>query len=447
MRTDLMFRIATLLIACIGFGALHSSASAQGWRDYESEGPGFRLGRLELHPGIGAEIGFDNNVFYESEGLDSSAALRLTAHLDLSTIGTQRASEGETADDDGAMIEFRGGLEGSLYHYLSNRLADTAVDRVSGGGNLDLLINPHGRFSVRLHERFERTVRPFTDPNNESGAAIGYGRNTNDAGVEFSLKSRGDVLKARVGYSHRFEFYDDSGFAYAKRWAHKIDGGLSWRFFPSTALVYETDVIIAGFPNDAAAASGPTLVTESVTVSNRIGVNGAITDKFSLSAVIGYDVGFYDRADDYDAVTGTVEARWQPRRTLNFSLGYRRSFVPSIIGNFIGSHRIYLNSRILLFDRWMLGSKLSVSFDKSGTALRSDGVDFVGDQVKRKDIRGLASLYSEFRLTDCFAITGELAYAIDITDFTYNTTDLPPLVDPPGDYGKFEAWLGARIYY
>ena len=423
-----------------------TDVSAQGWRDYDAEGSGIRVGRLELHPGIGAEVGFDNNVFYESDNLDSAAILRMTAHLDLSTIGAERATEGEAAEDNGAMVEFRGGLEGSLHHYLSGRLSDTARDRLSGGGDLELMINPHGLFTVRLHERFKRTIRPFTDPNRESGEVLAYGRNNNDAGVEFLIKSRGDVLKGRVGYTHHFEFFDDNDFNYANQYAHTIDGGLSWRFFPSTALLYETEVRIAGFPNDADVAIAPSLVTDNITVSNRIGVNGAITDTFSLSAMIGYEAGFYDQADDYDSVSGRAEVRWHPRPTTNFALGYRRRFSPSLIGNFTSEHRIYLNSQLLLIDRVLLGSKLWVSFDKSGSTLRPD-ITPLGNDIKRKDIRGFASLYTEFRLTDWFAITGEVSYAIDITDFDFNTANSPPLVDPPGDYSKIEAWIGARVFY
>src|SRR5690349_3139001 len=44
------------------------TASAQGWladRRY-TEGAGIRTGDVELHPGIGGEVGYDSNWFYRS---------------------------------------------------------------------------------------------------------------------------------------------------------------------------------------------------------------------------------------------------------------------------------------------------------------------------------------------------------------------------------------------
>ena len=445
MRTTWTTRFA--LASLCALWAFPNASDAQGWRDYDSEGPGFRVGQLELHPGIGAEIGFDNNVFYEDTELDSAAILRLTAHLDVSTLNAQRRLEGEAADDDGAMVAFRGGVEGSFYHYFTDRVRDQAGDRLSGKGRLNLMINPNGRFTVRLHELFERTVRPFTDADSEAGETIGFGRNHNEAGIEFQMRSRGDVLKGRLGYTHKYSFYDDNVFDYATRSSHVATGGLSWRFFPTTTLLYETEVDFSTHPNEADAAVAPTLVTDGIRVENRVGVNGAVTDRFSLTAMVGYGVGFYDQADDYDSVTGRLEARWRPRDTVQLALGYERRFSPSLIGNFSRQNRIYLNATLLMIDRLLIGSKNWLSFDKSGAALRPDVMTNVGDELRRKDIRGYASLYGEYRFTDWLAMTAEAAYSFDLTDFDYSTGGLPPLVDPPADYGKVEAWLGLRVFY
>ena len=46
-----------------------SSSSGGGWladRD-STQGPGFRVGDLELHPGIGVEVGYDSNLYYSDD--------------------------------------------------------------------------------------------------------------------------------------------------------------------------------------------------------------------------------------------------------------------------------------------------------------------------------------------------------------------------------------------
>src|SRR4051812_23409192 len=45
-----------------------SEAHAQGWLGDPriAEGPGIRTGDLELHPGIGGEVGYDSNWFLRS---------------------------------------------------------------------------------------------------------------------------------------------------------------------------------------------------------------------------------------------------------------------------------------------------------------------------------------------------------------------------------------------
>src|SRR5689334_20134645 len=73
-----------------------------GARTLHAEGRGVALGeRLVLHPGIGAEIRYDSNVFYEASNEKQAALLRMTPYLDLATRPVQRG--GNTPH----MIDFR----------------------------------------------------------------------------------------------------------------------------------------------------------------------------------------------------------------------------------------------------------------------------------------------------------------------------------------------------
>src|SRR5215472_12256801 len=80
-----------------------SSAHAQEWlkdRRYQ-EGPGYRTGDLEIHPGLGGEVGYDSNWFLRTdknpringcpgECPQGTPVMRITPSLALSTLSPQR---------------------------------------------------------------------------------------------------------------------------------------------------------------------------------------------------------------------------------------------------------------------------------------------------------------------------------------------------------------------
>src|SRR5260221_663088 len=75
-------KLTGLTSAVIAFGLSYSTvalAQEQVWlkdRRY-SEGIGIRTGDLELHPGLGAEFGYDSNYFLRADSEDPIPALRL----------------------------------------------------------------------------------------------------------------------------------------------------------------------------------------------------------------------------------------------------------------------------------------------------------------------------------------------------------------------------------
>ena len=103
-----------------------ANASAQGFSPDRaaSEGPGFKVGRLVLHPGLSVEGGYDSNVFLESTGEEDSFILRLEGYLDIATEGSQRRGQGETNAAEPQKIQFRGGLGAQYYHYFIDRVPD-----------------------------------------------------------------------------------------------------------------------------------------------------------------------------------------------------------------------------------------------------------------------------------------------------------------------------------
>lgn len=424
-----------------------TAASAQGWLADRSgtEGPGIKLGKkLELHPGLGFEGGYDNNVFLEDGSPQASGILRTTAHLDVSTIGPKRASEGEGAQAAPAKVAFRGGGSASYLYYLSNRVQSN----LEAGAKLDLSINPGGIFTPRIHERFRRTIRPFTDPNVPIGRTTSYGLNNNAAGLELAVKSKSQLIKGLVDYTYDNTWFQSSQFDYAANHTHRIKGGTSWRFFPTTALLWDLTVDIQKYPNQALVAQSATQLSDNIRAATKVGINGAVTKTFSLTGSVGYAVGFYDAGPDFDGVTGVAEARWSPRPSTSLSGGYNRSFVSSYLGNYVTSNQLYLRGQILLKQRVLLGLDTSASFDRSGLALTPAGGQ-TGSTARRKDIRVQSDLYAEYRATDWFAVTANVIYGADFTDFVFNqpASGGGLLINPAARYQKIEGWLGVRVFY
>ncbi len=442
MRCDSKLGLALACVAVLCAAQSPATSSAQGFSGGRAarEGPGFKAGRLVLHPGLSLEGGYDSNVFLENANEEDSFLLRLEGYLDVATEGAQRQSEGDANKAEPQKITFRGGLGAKYYHYFTDRVPAA----VGADAHVDFSYTPSRVFSLKVRDNFRRTVRPFSDPNTTQGSTISYGRNQNIATVDLVGRSKSQVLEGRVGYTNSLEFFDAGIYAYGNNMTHRVPASLSWLFFPTSALVYTFEYANQQFRNPNEIANSPTLLSENNRVSNMIGYNGAITETFSLTTMIGYAAGFYKIGEDYDDVIARIDTRWRPRPTIGFNAGYDRDIRPSFIGNFTIVNRIHTSAQFTLDGALQLGVKAWVSFDKSGLALSPDGT-LLGNQANREDIRLYAAIFGEYRFKAWLALFGEVGYLADFTDFQYTGTGA--LLDPAADYRKFEAWLGLRVFY
>ena len=445
-------RVAPLLLCLF----VTQSASAQGWMKDRSrrEGPGFRVGNLELHPGLGIEGGYDTNVFYEDgDGLvdpRGSFLLRLTGHVDVATLGQARRTEGETSEGEGGPnrnVDFRMGVAASYYHFF----IDEARDNVALDAYLATTINPDGRFSLYLHDEFSRAIRPFVDRGEDAfGGSLTYARDRNVAGAELRLKSAGGVLSGSLGYDYTLDYFEDDIFSYVNSHSHTMRLKLSWRFLPQTALMSITEATRQDYFDLGSDPDPVSLLADNWRVSSKVGLNGALTPTLGFTALVGYAAGFYPVADDFDNVEIAAALKWRPRETLNFTLGYDRRFGASYLGNYVKRDRIYLNSQLLFGGAFLLGSDLALTFAETGVALTADGSMLLGNEARRNDTFVTATVYGEYRFTDWLAMTASVGYYGDFTDYDYTFDDASPtsvIPDPGGGYQKFEAWLGVRAFY
>jgi len=442
MRCCSTLGLALAFAAIVCTASLSATAGAQVFDPERAsrEGPGFKAGRLVLHPGLAVGGGYDSNVFLQSDDELSSFILLVQGYLDIATEGNVRQSEGDSNAVEPQKIQFRGGIGADYLHYFTDRVGDA----VGADGHINFAYNPSKVFSLVINDVFRRTVRPFSDPNTLQGQTISYGRNMNTATLDLVGRSKSQVLEGTLGYTNSLEFFDANIYGYGNNISHRVPASFSWLFFPTSALVYTVEYVNQEFVNPTEIATSPTLLSKNNRISNMIGYNGAITERFSLTAMLGYAAGFYKIGQSFDDVIAKVELRWQARPTVGLSLRYDRDVRPSFIGNFVLLNRLHADATFTLMGALQLGVKAWVSFDKSGLALSPDGT-LLGNEPFRKDTRVYVGIFGEYRFKPWLALFADLGFLGDYTNFRY--VGLSPLPDPVADYQRFEAWLGIRVFY
>jgi hypothetical protein len=425
-----------------------------------AEGPGFRLGDFELHPGVGVEVGYDSNL-YATDGrgmapVVDTGILRATAHVMVATRGAQRRMEGEGgggapgeggagAGDVQPTVAFRGGLTGAFYYFF----ADPDRTNVELDSSLALQILPGRPFSISIADNFGRSVRPFA-PNTSTTAS--YARIRNDAALQLNFATPGDVLRVGAGYDFALDFFEDSLFQYGNNFRHNITLSEHFRFLPETAIVHDTTVSVLDYFSGTSGA--PVAINDGVLLRSRVGLNGAITTNFSVVGMVGYGAGFYSSSPalpnydmEYESVIAQAEARWQISPSMRLVFGYDRDFQPSVLGNFFRRDRGYANYQVL-FDRSLLiGANASFGYYEFGAIVRPDG-SLAGTSTQRGDFRLIASVFGEYRFTDWLGVNATLQYTGNFTDFQYlvDSLGMASFLEP-AQFSKFEAWGGVRVFY
>ncbi len=175
----------------------------------------------------------------------------------------------------------------------------------------------------------------------------------------------------------------------------------------------------------------------------RVGLNGAITPKLSLTLAIGYGATFVqDPAfNDFESVIAHASMKYRFSPTTSLGLGFERENVGSIIGLSRVQNRGFLTFQWLLGRSFLLGVNASVAYVDFGLVLDGTGASL----GERTDVIVMASLFGEYRFTDYLGLNVSLAYTGDYTDFEYQVAGAPT-PDPAG-FNKFEAWLGLRVFY
>jgi hypothetical protein len=470
--------------AFLALAGLARGASAQAWLSDRAltEGKGVRVGNTELHPGVGAEFGYDSNYFQragedagsranaglppaqlavlrgataERERIVPALRLRITPHLALSTLGPRR-SQIETGAAAPPDLTFR--AQTTLRYNEFFPITDDDVDvrgqrNLAGeiGGALD--IKPYDPFGADLEAGFLRTVEPSNTPDTSNA----FDRFTVIGGGGISWRPGGGLFRWRLGYGAQATIFEDDAFGNLGNVHHQITSTGRWLFLPRTALLSQSTLGLIRYGTNVSQNSGDYIRT-------LLGINGLITYHFGFLALAGWGATFYEPivvvAENFDSVIGQVELAWYPtpqeglpQSTVGVSAvagGYTRDFANSYLADYYQRDRFY--GRV----SYMFGGGVFLISGSAGYSLvthpnihfpasdpRNAGQPIPGFVENRID----ASLFLEYRLSDSFGLNTTFMYDASLTaqQIQNSATDPSQGLDELG-FSRFQGYVGARWF-
>jgi hypothetical protein len=461
-----MNRRASVLAVALAFVAIPTLAEAQDqpWlkdRRY-TEGIGYRVGDLEIHPGIGAEFGYDSNYLHRAsdESPIGSLRLRVTPSLSLSTLSKERreATPGGSTPD----FEFRAGVSATYNEFFPVSGGRNTTDRDALrqqrnlGGNLDVALNilPQRPWSGTVYGGVTRLITPSPDGLTEfpgTGlSSVGFNRILPRAGAEFIWTPGSGLFDWRLGYHFSGTFFENSNASRLNSIQNRVQTRGRWRFLPRTALMYDGKFDFVTYPGPD---GGNAEKSGAHPVRAMIGLNGLVSSSFSLLALAGWGASFYTPAkdatpvQDFNSVIGQLELKWYitPNASSDpaavglalstLSVGFTRDFFDSYIGTYAERDRGYANLSYFFGGRFFFqleGGVAPIVYP----AIPSFKLDSF------TDIRVDASLFGEYRLQNAFGLNTTLRYNQNIssTSIKISTTPTPDNLN----WSQFEAYLGAR---
>lgn len=448
-----------------------------------SEGAGIRTGDVELHPGIAAEGGYDSNYFLRTDKsgpnlvngatgfpVQGSPVMRITPSLSLSTLGQQR-KEGDKSEPP--TVNFRLGASGTYREFFGQLTPEQRNFSADVNARLDIL--PARPVGGSIFASYDRVIQP--NPAQPAGNPdLAYNRDSLTAGAEIAVQPGGGTLDFHLGNTFTDTLFEETaGQAYGSYLDNVYLKG-RWKFRPRTALIYDGSFGFLHYNNTAAAGANAavTQLNDSTPIRSRLGVNGLITPRFSLLAMVGYGGSFFTPAAaapapprQYDSVIGQAELKFYltaqpglesgpPSLTLSsLAVGYTRDFLTSYLANFYGSDRGYLKFSYFFAGRALIsleGGAGAVEYPEMFYPGTATSVNFNGTNPANQgftDIRIDGTLFGEYRFTNYFGVNLTAKYTTELSNVVFQ---LAPAVAGgfPEEYAmqwqRLEIYAGVRFF-
>jgi hypothetical protein len=411
--------------------ALSAPARAQ---DAIVEGPGHQLSEgTVLHPSAGLELGVISNVFYEATQQIVSPVARLL--LDLAVANDEGKKPDPLAPDDAEAspdtvppkLQFRGGLRLTREQYFSGRNSVSDQSDFGVGAHLRLAAFPQGTVAFRVHEDFNRYLRPT---NFESSGDLDRDVNHLVLGMTYQPGER--AMTAGLRYENTIDVVEGSSFA--NRLQHLIGLRADWQFLPITKFYFDGSLGFFG-----GLGSGD-YKTGSMPLRLLVGGSSAITEMTTLRLHIGYGNGFYSAGPSFSNVLFGTEFGLRYSPVGRFTLAYQYDFTDSVNSNFYRDHLVLakLDQQIGLV---LLGGAVEGRL----RGYRGISPEIGTGPPSRDDLILALRGTGQYHYRDWLAFTGELVASTDQTDYRYDQG--PDVVNFDPSYSRLEVWLGSRAAF
>lgn len=449
-------RLAFAALLISSTAALSATAQQPWIQDRRlGEGAGIRTGNLELHPSLAGEAGYDSNYFQrgpeDAAPVVDSMRFRVTPSLTLSTLGRER-TEGDGPNKTPPLIDFD--LAGYATYNAFVPLDDVNDfddrSRLSGGLRFGLELFPKRPFTWDLSGRYQRSI----DPSDIATGDRDFDRHLLRAGTGLTWRPGGGLFDWRVGYGFYATYFSEGSFDVLNNNNHTFETRGRWRFLPRTALLYD------GFYRLVRYTDPSSPQPDGDIIQSRIGVNGLITNRFAFRVMGGWAASFFEPppnfgpAENFDGPVGNAELKFfltpnprlqpgsAPVGLSSVALGYDRNYAQSYLGPYYQRDRGYLTFEYFIGGIIVTSLRGQVARNSYPTFGVGDGMGGVLP-VDVHETRLGATLFAEYRVTSNFGINTTIEYDKNIAG-----GDNPiPVVDDDLDYSRFQAYLGARVFW
>jgi hypothetical protein len=306
------------------------------------------------------------------------------------------------------------------------------------------------------------------DPN------VSFNQDSISAGADIAILPASGTLDWHFGYRFSTTLFETSQAQPFTNYTNEAYTRGRWRFRPRTALLYDGTFDFYTYANaDEARAQG---LVSSTPVRARLGLNGLITERFAVLAMLGWGASFNDNkipdVQQFDSLLAQAELKWYLAASPGIaratdiglalsaiSLGFTRDFQTSYLGNYDILDRGYLKFDYLFAGRAVISVQGGVGAVQYPTLYwlvpSANGVltaDLRGPAFT--DVLADASVFGEYRFTNTFGLNATVRYTE-----TFSNTKVEDVVPVPGVgpatgttgyYGmawqRVEAYLGLRLF-
>jgi len=306
---------------------------------------GLRTQDFILYPSLELGTGYNSNLFYESEDETpiGSPYVHLMPKLQLNNQNTRNLK-----------LDFDAN---ALFNYYTDS-NEAVQDQNSLGGEVGVgaTFFDAGPVALQLRERFRRAVERR---NMESGR--NFNRNVNRVGGGLNFRPGGRALEVKADYDFVADLFTDTADDWGDLTYHDMSLRASWKFFPFTALVLDTNWQVRDYLSETGGHYNE--LTDSKPLKIKAGVNGFITKKLSVLAMVGWGNSFHDdfvQSDtaendpNQDFYTPDADSSYNgPIADARVSLklspttivqgGYSYDFNDSLFTNYVAFHEVYGN--------------------------------------------------------------------------------------------------------